>query len=179
MNAEAAKYSRIEYARRFLVSPDSDWKRFAELYSKRHEDKYLNGTRLRLRIMTDSDSDRQLIKLTKKYESGSSYFRQIITTLLSPDEYRVFDALEGKRVEKIRYYHHYKNRVFSIDVFENELNGLLICETEQPTLEDLMSAEPPPYARIEVTEDESFTGANLAAMTSADLAGKLSAFLTI
>ena len=168
------KYSRVEYARIFLVATDAVWKQFVEPYSKRHEDKYLNGTRLRLRILTDSDSDRQLIKLTKKYESDSPYFRQIITTILTPEEYRVFDALEGNRVEKVRFYHHYKNRIFSIDVFENELSNLLICETEQETLEDLMSAEPPPYIHFEVTEDHFFTGANLSQTTRADLSRKLS-----
>lgn len=173
MNREAAKYSRIEYARRFTVAPGADWKSFAELYSKRHEDKYLIGTRLRIRILTDLDSGRQLIKLTKKYESDSPYFRQINTILLSPEEYAIFDRLEGKRIEKVRFYHHYKNRTFSIDVFENQLKGLLICETEQETLEDLMFAEPPPYVQAEVTENPFFTGANLSNTTSADLSKKV------
>ncbi|HXH70641.1 MAG TPA: hypothetical protein VNI60_09965 [Pyrinomonadaceae bacterium] len=86
MNVEAAKYSRIEYERRFLVSPNVDWKKFVELYSKTYEDKYLQDSRLRLRILTDSDSSRQLIKLTKKFESDSPYFQQISTIILSPGE---------------------------------------------------------------------------------------------
>lgn len=175
MNAEAAKYSRIEYARRFVVAPESDWRQFVEPYSKRHKDKYLNGTRLRLRIQTDSDKNRQLIKLTKKYESDSAYFRQINTILLTPEELKIFDTLDGKRVEKTRFYHHYKNRIFSIDVFENELRGLLICEIEQAGLEDLMNAEPPPYVEGEVTENSFFTGANLANATAAELSKHLSA----
>lgn len=175
MNRDAAKYSRIEYARRFVVAPEADWKRFAEPFSKRHEDKYLNGTRLRIRIQTDSDSNRRLIKLTKKYESESAYFRQINTILLTPEELEIFDRLAGERVAKTRFYHRYKNRIFSIDVFENDLRGLLICETEQPTLEDLTRAEPPPYALSEVTENPFFTGANLAEATAAELSEKLSA----
>jgi CYTH domain-containing protein len=174
MNEEAAKYSRIEYARRFVVAPESNWKQFSTPFSKRHEDKYLSGTHLRIRIQTDLDSGRQLIKLTKKYESDSPYFRQINTILLSPGEYEIFDRLAGKRVETIRFYHHYKNRIFSIDVFENELKGLLICETEQTSLGDLMSAEPPPYVKREVSETPFFTGANLANATADDLSEKLS-----
>lgn len=173
MNREAAKYSRIEYERRFLVAPNADWKRFAESYSKTYEDKYLNGTRLRLRILTDSDSLRRLIKLTKKYESDSPYFQMITTIILSPDEYRLFDALEGNRLVKTRYYHNYQNRIFSIDVFENELHGLVLCETESDGLADLMRAEPPAYAEREVTEDVFFTGGHLCKMTSADLMNKL------
>ena len=176
MNAEAAKYSRVEYERRFLVAPNADWKRFVEPYSKTFEDKYLRGARLRLRILTDSDSNRQLIKLTKKFESDSLYFQMIATIILSPNEYLIFDALEGDRLKKNRYYHHYRGRIFSIDAFENELNGLVLCETESDGLEKVMSAEPPAYANREVTEDIFFTGGHLCRATSADLLRKLSAF---
>jgi CYTH domain-containing protein len=173
MNTEALKYSRMEYARRFLVPPEAVWKKFTEPYQKRHDDKYLSGSRLRLRILTDSDSDRQIIKLTKKHESESPYFRQIKTIILTTDEYRIFYALKGKRVTKIRHYHHYKDLVFSIDVFENELSGLVICEIELNDLEDLMSAIPPPYVTCEVTEDPFFTGAGLARKSGEDLSNKL------
>jgi len=176
MNTEAAKYSRIEYERRFLVAPNDDWKRFVESYSKTFADKYLKGTRLRLRILTDSDSDRQLIKLTKKFESDSPYFQQITTIILSPNEYPIFDALEGNRLKKVRYYHHYGSRIFSIDVFENELDGLVLCETESDGLEDLMSTELPDYILREVTEDVFFQGSNLCRTTNAELLNKLSTF---
>lgn len=176
MNSEAAKYSRIEYERRFLVAPDAGWKEFVEPYSKIFEDKYLQGARLRLRILTDSDSSRQLIKLTKKFESDSPYFQMITTIILSPLEYQLLDALEGNRLRKARYYHHHQGRVFSIDVFENELDGLVLCETESDGLEDLMSAEPPAYVKYEVTEDVFFTGGQLCQTTNADLLHKLSAF---
>ncbi len=75
MSVEATKYSRIEYERRFLVSPNADWKKIVELYSKAFEDKYIRNSRLRLRILTDSDTGRHLIKLTKKFESDSPYFQ--------------------------------------------------------------------------------------------------------
>jgi CYTH domain-containing protein len=175
MNLEAVKYSRIEYARRFIVEPGSDWKNFVEPYSKTHEDKYLRGSRLRLRILKDSDSDRQLLKLTKKFESDSPYVRQIITLILSPGEYELLDGLEGNRVRKTRCYHSYLGQIFSIDVFEGELSSLLICETERDSLEDLMSAEFPAYASREVTEDAFFTGGNLCQTTHTELFEKLSA----
>jgi len=176
MNREAAKYSRIEYERRFLVAPNADWKKFVEPYSKTFEDKYLRGARLRLRILTDSDSSRQLIKLTKKFESDSPFFQMITTIILSPLEYQMLDALEGNRLKKIRYYHHYENRIFSIDAFENELDGLVLCETESDGFEDLISAEPPAYVCREVTEDAFFTGGHLCQTTNADLLHKLSDF---
>lgn len=177
MNADAAKYSRIEYERRFLVSPDADWKKVVEPYSKIFEDKYLRNSRLRLRILTDSDTNRKLIKLTKKFASDSPYFQMITTIILSPDEYQLFGALEGYRLKKTRYYHHLLDRIFSIDVFENELNGLVLCETESDKLEELMSAALPTYVVREVTEDAFFTGGQLSKIKNADLLRKLSTLL--
>jgi len=159
-----------------LISPQADWRSAIEPYSKRFEDKYLQNSRLRLRVLTDSDSGRRIIKLTKKYESDSPYFQRIGRILLSPGEYEVFDALPGDRLRKTRYYHIQQGRVFSIDVFEGELDGLVLCETEAEGLEELMAIQPPPYVRCEVTEDPFFTGGILCRTTRAELLRKLSAF---
>lgn len=172
---EETKYTRIEYERRFLVSPGADWKSAVEPYSKTFEDKYLRDSRLRLRILTDSDTGRRVFKLNKKSQSPSPYFRTVSRILLSPAEYDLFDRLEGYRLKKTRYYHNYLGRVFSIDVFEGELEGLVLCETEADDLEDLMSAEPPAHAIREVTDDPFFEGAALCRTTRADLMRKLSA----
>jgi CYTH domain-containing protein len=167
MNAEETQYSRVEYERRFIVAPGADWKRFVESYFKTYEDKYLRGTRLRLRILTDSDTGRRVLKLNKKYESPSPYFRTVSRILLSPDEYEFLDRLDGDRLRKTRYYHHHLGRVFSIDVFEGELEGLVLCETEAESLDELMSVEQPSFASHEVTEDCFFEGGNLCRTTRA------------
>lgn len=176
MDAEEMRYTRVEYERRFLVSSQAEWRSAVESYSKTFEDKYLHGARLRLRILTDSDTGRQVIKLNKKSESPSPYFQTTSRILLSPGEHRLLDSLEGYRLRKVRYYHNHLGRVFSIDVFEGELEGLVLCETEADGLAELMSAEPPAYAEREVTEDPFFTGGNLCRTTRADLLSKLSAF---
>lgn len=176
MDAEEAIYTRVEYERRFLVSPHADWKSFVESYSKTFEDKYLRDSRLRLRILTDSDAGRRLIKLTKKFESQSPYFQTLSRILLSPSEYELLNGLEGDRLKKVRYYHNCRGRVFSIDVFKGELDGLVLCETEADALEELMSAEPPSYVKHEVTEDPFFTGGNLCRTTRIDLLHKLSIY---
>jgi CYTH domain-containing protein len=176
VNYEETKYTRVEYERRFLVSPQSDWRGSVEPYSKTFEDKYLNQAGLRLRIQTDSDTGRRVIKLTKKFESASPYFQRIGRILLSQAEYDLLDALEGDRLRKIRHYHNHLGRIFSVDVFEGALTGLILCETETEGLDDLISAVPPRYAQLEVTEDAFFTGGNLCRVTRADLLDKLHTF---
>jgi CYTH domain-containing protein len=175
MDAEEAKYTRVEYERRFLVAPQSDWQSAVESYSKTFEDKYLRQTRLRLRVLTDSDSDRRVIKLTKKAESSSPYFQTISRILLSPGEYDLFEGMACDRLTKTRYYHSNRGRVFSIDVFAGELAGLVLCEVEAETLDELMAVEPPAYAWVEVTEDAFFTGGNLCRVERTELLRKLAA----
>jgi CYTH domain-containing protein len=173
---EETKYTRIEHERRFLVSPQADWRSLVESYSKTFEDKYLRDTRLRLRVLTDSDTGRRLLKLTKKAESASPYFQTVSRILLSPNEHALFERLAGYRLRKVRYYHHDRGQVFSIDVFEGELEGLVLCEIEADSLEELMAIEPPVYVEREVTEDLFFTGGNLCRTTRADLLRKLAMF---
>lgn len=175
MNADETKYTRVEYERRFLVAPGADWKSFVQSYSKTYEDKYLRATRLRLRILTDSDTGRRVLKLNKKSESPSPYFRTVSRILLSPEEYEILDRLDGDRLRKTRYYHHHLGRVFSIDVFEAELEGLVLCETEAESLDELMWVELPSFASSEVTEDSFFEGGNLCLTLRDELRRKLSA----
>ena len=174
MDTEETKYTRVEYERRFLVSPHTNWRSAVESYSKTFEDKYLHNTRLRLRLLTDSDTGRRLIKLNKKFDSASPYFCRISRILLSSSEYELLDGVEGDRVRKMRYYHNYLGRVFSIDVFEGELDGLVLCEVEADGLEELMKVEPPEYAKPEVTGDGFFTGGNLCGVSRKELLRKLS-----
>jgi hypothetical protein len=82
MNPEDFQYTRVEFERRFLVSPGESWRNSVETYSKTFEDKYIS-------------------------------------------------------------------------------------------LEDLMSAEPPPYVTEEVTKDPFFDGGNLCRTRREDLLRKL------
>jgi|SRR5437867_7876954 len=93
MDSEEVKYTRVEYERRFLVSPHADWGSVVEPYSKTFDDKYLRDSRLRLRILTDLDTGRRVIKLNKKFESPSPYFRTVGRILLSHNEYELMTPL--------------------------------------------------------------------------------------
>ena len=168
-----ANYTKVEYERRFLVLPDTKWKHNIEPYSKMLEDKYLKDSKLRLRLIRDSETGQQVIKLNKKYDSNSPYFQTISRILLSPNEYELFDSIEGFWLKKTRYYHCYLDHKFSIDVFEGELDGLILCEVEANNLNELMTIQPPDYIKDEVTQDRFFTGGNLCSITHTQLQLKL------
>ena len=170
------KYSRFENERRFLVSPAAEWRNFIEPYHKILVDKYIKNSRFRLRIMKDSDKERPTIKLTKKYESDSPYSRLISSTVLSPEEFELFNTLNGDNLRKTRHFHNFNNQMFAVDVFEDELSGLILCEAETSSFEELTALKFPEYAKSEVTEDTFFDGGNLSVITRAELKQKLSSF---
>jgi CYTH domain-containing protein len=173
MDDVESKYTRIVCERRFLVIQDANWKASIASYHKTLEDRYIRGTSLRLRVQTDSDTGRRLIKLTKKFESESAYYQTVGRILLSPGEYELFAGLEADCIRKTRHYHDYRGRVFSIDVFEGELAGLLLCEIESEDVIEIMTTQPPPYAGPEVTGDVFFTGGSLCRVNRDELSRKL------
>jgi CYTH domain-containing protein len=178
MPTETSPYARIEYERRFLVPAGEAWRDRLEPFSnsKTFEDKYLPETRLRLRALTESATGRRLWKLTRKEESPSPYYLAMTTLYLTELEHARLDALDGHRLRKVRHYHRHLGRRFSVDAFEGPLQGLVLCETESASLEDLMAAVFPPFARDEVTADPFFTGGNLCRVTAEELRQKLSAW---
>jgi CYTH domain-containing protein len=170
------QYTRVEYERRFLVRDDASWRAFVDADPRRVDDKYLHGTRMRLRVVTETASGHRVAKLTKKAESESPFFRTIGRILLSEPEYALFDRIDGDRLTKTRYHCRYAGRTFAVDLFDGPLGGLVLCEVEADSLDDLMRAEPPPFTWCEVTQDAFFDGINLSRATRADWLAKRSSF---
>ena len=130
-------------------------------------DRYFPNTRLRLRHMKSSTGKENIYKLTQKYRSEiqNAYETTVTNTYLTEAEYYYFESLEGKILKKRRYPYRVKNHSFSIDVFEDRHQGLILAEIE---LESKLEADKfvlPPFVFKDVTDDSFFTGGRLVAMT--------------
>ena len=167
--APLPKYSRLENERRFLVDPASDWRSRLSPYARRVEDRYLACGLLRLRCLTDLDSGRIVYKLTKKYTGTATASQPIATLFLSGPEYRAFQSLPGRELEKTRRYIDHESRVYAVDTFAGALTGLVTCEIETDTLTELESLAPPPWAACEITTDPFFTGGQLSMLSPGQL----------
>jgi CYTH domain-containing protein len=163
------KYARWEHERRFLVRAEDARFLSNAPRSRLVEDRYLSCGRLRLRKLTDSDSGSVTFKLTKKYASGSALSQPIVTVFLSSDEHTALRALAGADLRKRRFHDGVLGRVFSVDVFEGPLAGLVLCSVETDTLEELERVALPRYAGPEVTRDPFFCGGRLCAATAEEL----------
>jgi CYTH domain-containing protein len=165
------KYARIERERRFLVY------RFAcesnVIRIRRIHDRYIDGTRLRLRAETEAGHD-PVFKLTQKIpERGSGAQQGLVTTMyLSKDEFFVFAQLPAKELTKTRY----SVPPFGVDVFGGELDDLILAEAEFDAAAEADSLEFPAFIAHEVSADDRFTGSALVRTSRAQLRAWLSEY---
>jgi CYTH domain-containing protein len=148
------KYARPELERRWRIEP-SLRPSLEGLNLVVIEDRYLTGTRLRLRRMTRGDGW-TACKLTKKYETDRPETRPIVTTYLTEAEYAVFAALPGLPIRKRRYHVPVDGRYWSLDLFEGSLAGLELVEIEAPDEAVLTALVPPSWTTKEVTHDPRY-----------------------
>ena len=158
------KYARIERERRFLLAgpPPS-----VVIARRRITDRYLPGTRLRLRRIDYLDSGDCEFKFTQKVPAGQPGFIQglITNTYLSAAEYDLLASLPAAVLSKTRL----SVPPLGIDVFEPPLHGLIMADIEFSTDKEAEAFLPPPAVIAEVTDDPRFTGGSLVRARRHDL----------
>ena len=168
---KAGTYARLERERRFLLAAPP-----AGASTRRVliEDRYIPGTRLRLRRMTEVDRPGGGVtyKLTQKIPTVAGTPGLITTLYLSAAEYGALAVIPAVELRKVRS----SVPPLGVDVFEGELAGLVLAEAEFESAEDEAAFQPPAEAIAEVTADRRFAGGNLATLGAADLADLLLPF---
>lgn len=163
--AAAPKYSHVERERRFLVE-----RALLPALPPAHvliEDRYITGTRVRLRRMTDSASGEIAYKLAKKYEADDPLARAMVNAYLTAAEYEVFAALPAALIVKRRHALPMGGSEFAVDVFSQRLEGLVLAEIEAGDADALAAIPIPPWAAREVSHDARYQGGALAALDRA------------
>ena len=158
------KYARIERERRFLLAGPPP---LMAVTGRRITDRYLPGTRLRLRRIDNLPSGDREFKITQKIPaSRPGYVQGLITnTYLSAAEYDLLATLPAAVLSKTRL----SVPPLGIDVFEPPLHGLIMADVEFSTDREAESFLPPPEAVAEVTDDSRFTGGSLVSARRHDL----------
>jgi CYTH domain-containing protein len=170
VTARRAKYARIERERRFLLRelpPGLERKSpHTQIF-----DNYITNTRLRLRKIREPYKREWTWKLAQKFAPDPhDLARTLISNIyLSQYEYETLAVFEGNELRKNRYPYEHDGRRYAIDVFLGTLWGLILAETEFATDEEMALFTPPPFAVLEVTNDELFTGGRLVHLTSDEI----------
>jgi CYTH domain-containing protein len=172
--AVGGKYARVERKRRFLLRDLPHGLKLSDPHAQ-ITDNYVTGTRLRLRKVRDPRTNEWTLKLTQKHAHAPPNFsRTLITNIyLNQYEYEVLSVFEGNELRKNRYPYEHEGRLYSIDVFLGHLRGLLLAETDFDTDEEMDSFHAPSFALLDVTREETFTGARLVELTAEDLRAEL------
>lgn len=160
------KYACLEIERRYLLAElpagigneSGGW---------RIVDRYIVGTRLRLRRMEALAGDEVVYKLGQKYVAeGQGAAESTMTNLyLNEAEYGALAALEARVLVKRRYPFWFEGRAYSVDVFEGAHEGLALAEIECETAAACAALATPPFALRDVTEEAFFRGGYLASLT--------------
>lgn len=157
------KYSIAEVERKWLVESAAlgslEGKPYFEI-----EDLYIAGTLLRIRKMERAGSP-AVFKLCKKYGKASALSEPVTNLYLSENEYRLLvSQLGGNALRKRRY----SVAGGALDIYPDSRLGA-IFEIEFQSEAEAERYVPPPFARQEVTGNEAYSGAALAALWQASI----------
>ena len=145
------RYARLEDEQRYVVASVPE----ASRAPREIEDRYVRGTRLRLRTVRDEAAT--VRKLGQKVRVHPARPTPVWHTTVYLDDVE-FDALEGLGAATLR-----KRRwtigEAAVDEFLGELFGLVLVEGPR--------GFPAPVVGVEVTDDERFCGAALASLDDA------------
>lgn len=130
------------------------------------------NSKLRLRKKGDG------YEITKKeIPDGADASKQIETTIsLSKDEYLTLSTAKGRTIHKNRYYYKEGDHLFEIDVFLDDLGGLIVAEIEFETEDKKQDFVAPAWLLANITQEDFISGNALAGKKYLDIEGELSKF---
>ncbi len=103
--------------------------------------------------------------------------RQLETTIgLTPEEYAELSKVSGRRIRKTRYYLEREGVTFEIDVFQDELKGLVLVDVEFQSLEEKEAFIMPDFCLRDITQEKFVAGGILAGKNYKDIESDLKRF---
>ncbi len=117
----------------------------------------------------------EMTKKTPVSENDSSHMIEQ-TIILSPKEFEVLSKLPGKRVSKKRYCYNHGDLVAEVDVFTEDLKGLILIDFEFQKMEDKDAFEIPDFCLVEVTQEKFIAGGMLCGKKYSDISEELEKF---
>lgn len=116
-------------------------------------------------------------EITKKQPVGDDASHQIEQTIpLTEQEFASLSRASSRRIEKTRYVMTIDGHEAEIDVFECDLNGLVLIDFEFSSIEARDTFTPPACCLADVTHEKFIAGGLLAGRAYADIKPELDRF---
>lgn len=84
------------------------------------------------------------------------------TISLTENEFDGLAKTKGKRLHNNRYLYPYENRMAEVDVYLDDLAGLIVVDFEFSSREEMEAFDVPDFCLVEVTQDKAIAGGILA-----------------
>lgn len=111
-----------------------------------------------------------VFEMTKKAPVENDSSEQSEQTIsLSEQEFSELSNLKGKRLRKNRCYYPLNGRVVEIDVFLDDLEGLVLVDFEFNSAEEKTNLKMPEFCLADVTQEEFLAGGFLAGKKYSDI----------
>jgi len=146
------KYSAAEIERRWIANL-SQVGELATIPTREIEDRYILGTRIRLRKVSTGAGAPVIFKLGKKY-GKNSYSEQVVSVYLTEAEFEAMSRMPGTVARKSRY----TVAGGALDVYQYPNTGLAVFEVEFPTESAAVGYIPPEFISREITHDSTYSG---------------------
>jgi CYTH domain-containing protein len=109
-------------------------------------------------------------ELTKKSQPGNNAsIQHEHTIVLNEAEYQAFSNIDGKRLEKIRYYYPYENTIAEIDIYTDKLKGLVTVDFEFKNNKKLKNFQMPKFCLVDASQIELVAAGYLAGKSYTDI----------
>jgi CYTH domain-containing protein len=123
--------------------------------------------------------NREKFTITKKYPKSQKDNSIMIeeTINLTQEEYHALQQIDSKTHKKIRYQYKTNNsKICEIDIYQDNLKGLVIIDFEFNTIEEKNNFIPPDFCLVEVTQEEFIAGGYLCGKSYEDIQEELEKF---
>jgi hypothetical protein len=170
--AGEGRYAQVEREQRWLLRQLPDGLTEAASIV----DRYLVGTRLRLRSVTAGGAATYKLGQKVRPDPDSPAIVKLTNIYLSAQEYKVVYALPGRELRKTRWRSPYAAGRLVVDEFTGPLTGLVVAELELRPDEVPVELELP---ASDVSEDDRFSGGRLAGLSAVDASSLLADAATL
>lgn len=122
---------------------------------------------LRIRKKGDTFEITKKAPMEKSPKDSSEQEEQTIP--LSEKEFSELTSLKGKRFRKNRYYYPIGKNTAEIDVYLDDLEGLVLVDFEFDSIEEKNNFVMPEFCLADITQEKSFAGGILAGKKYSDI----------
>lgn len=127
-----------------------------------------------LRIRKNGDKYEAMKK--EPVQEGDALIQREQTIILREDEFDALKEIDGKKLRKIRYEYKGVDYFAEIDVFKDDLDGLVLVDVEFELEDDKDNFEIPEFCLADVTQEKFVAGGMLCGKSYVDIEKDLEKF---